>query len=443
MSSFLGGGGSGGSTPGPPGPNNRTIVTVDTIYFVDPNNGSDSNDGLTLPTAFKTIQHAINIVCDTLYFENVAITIDAQACTVGGTVTCIFAEFLTLKNYSGVASELSAFGTGGILILGDPAKSIIQPTQDLTLNASCVVLSATPSARWFADGFILDDTNATNSETMLGIFNGGSFIFHPGGLICSGNITNAFKVSIDAKLIVSASAHSAFVTCSGPNMGSFYTAGPFCDILEDGSWNFTANINFTNYFLALTYSNYAGSLQLTGVGVITVNGSVNVQSLSRVSTVTNLSNWPGGLTGVNNSIVTPDSMVNGAAGVVTDVPSLTTVLPSTNVVIYDQSIDQPSLAYNNPFDGTIVGMAMPTYNAAGVPNPVPHSVIDNATIGGGGSVTITLTGPAQFTSATSYTVTANDTTGVAAPVSVQNVSGASFTIFGVPGHTVNFVAVGT
>jgi hypothetical protein len=59
-----------------------------------------------------------------------------------------------------------------------------------------------------------------------------------------------------------------------------------------------------------------------------------------------------------------------------------------------------------------------------------------------GSVTITLTGNAQFTDATTYQVFVTDDTGTAAAVSVVKTNGSSFTIHGTGTDSVSWMAMG-
>lgn len=81
------------------------------------------------------------------------------------------------------------------------------------------------------------------------------------------------------------------------------------------------------------------------------------------------------------------------------------------------------------------------YNANGtVQTATPHIVQDTATLAAG-TVTVTLTGSAVFTSATSYTCTADDDTSIAATKVLQN-SGSSITIQGTGTDVVRFICVG-
>jgi len=83
---------------------------------------------------------------------------------------------------------------------------------------------------------------------------------------------------------------------------------------------------------------------------------------------------------------------------------------------------------------------MPNYTAAGATIGNGHGVQGTATMSGG-TVTITLTNGAVFTSASSYICLAVDTANNSA-VQVTQASGSSFTITGTGTHTVNYRCTG-
>lgn len=81
-----------------------------------------------------------------------------------------------------------------------------------------------------------------------------------------------------------------------------------------------------------------------------------------------------------------------------------------------------------------------TYSANGTQQTSAHIVQDTATLAAG-TVTVTLTGSAIFTNATSYTCIAEDETAIAATKCLQN-SGSSITITGTGTDMVRFILVG-
>jgi len=90
------------------------------------------------------------------------------------------------------------------------------------------------------------------------------------------------------------------------------------------------------------------------------------------------------------------------------------------------------------FGGNTV--AAPVYNAAGTLQNSAHIVQDTVTLSGG-TATVTLSGSAAFSSATSYTCTANDQTATN-PVKVTQNSGSSITFTGTGTDVIRYIAVG-
>jgi len=90
------------------------------------------------------------------------------------------------------------------------------------------------------------------------------------------------------------------------------------------------------------------------------------------------------------------------------------------------------------FGGNTV--AAPVYNAAGTLQNAAHVVQDTVTLVGG-TATVTLSGSAAFSSATSYSCVAIDETSAAA-VKVMQTSGTSITFTGTGTNVIRFIAVG-
>ena len=97
-----------------------------------------------------------------------------------------------------------------------------------------------------------------------------------------------------------------------------------------------------------------------------------------------------------------------------------------------QAADVPSLS------GTV-------YDASGTKLSSAHTVSQQATLGGGGSVTQTFSGSAAFSSATSYDCVARDITASGTTISVTYTSGTSITLSGgilSGGNSVHYACVG-
>jgi hypothetical protein len=86
-------------------------------------------------------------------------------------------------------------------------------------------------------------------------------------------------------------------------------------------------------------------------------------------------------------------------------------------------------------------LGLPVFIAAGTRVSSAHIVADRVTLSAGGTATVTLTGLAAFTSATSYQITAVDMTANHSLLVIQS-SGTSFTITGTGSNVVSFICVG-
>lgn len=91
---------------------------------------------------------------------------------------------------------------------------------------------------------------------------------------------------------------------------------------------------------------------------------------------------------------------------------------------------------------TVTGAgAMPLYGTTGTAVSAPHMVQGSVALASG-TATVTLSGSAVYTSSSSYTCTANDTTAAAA-VKVGQTSGTSITFTGTSTDTVQFMCAGS
>jgi hypothetical protein len=90
------------------------------------------------------------------------------------------------------------------------------------------------------------------------------------------------------------------------------------------------------------------------------------------------------------------------------------------------------------------GSGMPIYTSKGVPLR-GHIVTGRSSFGGYYHATVTFSGSAAFTNATSYVCTGNDISGATAPIGVQQNSGAGVTFFSAAGNgtnTFSYICVG-
>jgi hypothetical protein len=86
-------------------------------------------------------------------------------------------------------------------------------------------------------------------------------------------------------------------------------------------------------------------------------------------------------------------------------------------------------------------LGLHVFNGAGTRQAACHIVRDQVTLGGGGTLVITLAGLAAFTSAASYAVACADTTANHS-VRITQTSGTSFTITGTGGDVIDYIAIG-
>jgi len=84
---------------------------------------------------------------------------------------------------------------------------------------------------------------------------------------------------------------------------------------------------------------------------------------------------------------------------------------------------------------------LPVFDRAGVAKTPAHVVVDKCTLSVG-VCTVTLTGSAVFTSATSYTCLPTDQALAATLASASNVSGTSFTIYGTLTDVIQYSCTG-
>jgi hypothetical protein len=136
--------------------NKREVVTTDRTYYVNNSTGSDSNTGLTAPTAFATIAKAVDTICDTLYVKSGNIAV--QLATTGVN----YDEYVFLRpNFCSVSA-----GPGpSIYIRGDAASAanvVIKPTGVIptTYIMYGVVQAQGDGAQWGVHDVTVDPSSA-------------------------------------------------------------------------------------------------------------------------------------------------------------------------------------------------------------------------------------------------------------------------------------------
>lgn len=95
---------------------------------------------------------------------------------------------------------------------------------------------------------------------------------------------------------------------------------------------------------------------------------------------------------------------------------------------------------------TVTGTgAMPVYNPSGTARNAPHMVTGKVVADSSGTSSVSLTGPASFSSVDSYTCTGAMVTGISPPsaVGVEYVGSSSFNLYSAPSATISYICVGT
>jgi hypothetical protein len=112
-------------------------------YYIDSVLGSDTNDGLTITTAFKTLQH---------YIDSITLTNDTTIYLMSGTYTC----------NSAIITKIPA--NVSLIIIGKGIYTTLKPTTNLGSSSTAGIIGAVLSFR----KLILDMTNmgGTNVQYM-------------------------------------------------------------------------------------------------------------------------------------------------------------------------------------------------------------------------------------------------------------------------------------
>jgi hypothetical protein len=154
----------------------RTLLTQDTTYYVA-TTGNDNNNGLTIGTPFATIQHAIDVVSDTLDLQNYLVTIQVADGTYNESV-----KFKQLVN--GKAKLLGNITTPTNVVIVAPASPGFQ----------CIYNGAI-GCQWSIKGFKLDGTNLVNFGSVF--FGDAGSITDIGYLDFTANNSNVILINVE------------------------------------------------------------------------------------------------------------------------------------------------------------------------------------------------------------------------------------------------------
>ncbi len=194
--------------------------------------------------------------------------------------------------------------------------------------------------------------------------------------------------------------------------------GTTATITAGGGFGFTPQVGDEVVIAGVTPTGYNGTYSITAATGTTVSFLSSTTGSQTVA----------GTVALENPLVTAASCAS--TGICNFVLSPTAPTPTAG--------DNSTKVATTAFVQTEVG---PLYNLSGTAQNTPHQVIGTATLSGG-TVTVTLSGSAIFTSSGSYVCNANDTGGSALAASTQNQSGSSFKIFGTLTDVTTYICTG-
>lgn len=240
----------------------RQTLTADRTYYVR-KDGSDSNSGLinNAGGAFLTIQHAVDVVCQTLDVAGFIVTIQV--------VTGTYTEEIILSDVFGVQfppeSKLFAFTYGMRLVGDESTPSNVHITINNSVNWA-VVTVAGPQAFWNVSGFKLSNSGsfachitATNNS----LVNIGNMEFGDNGSSGQGRIINAlnnsFVICYADKITKSGTAGYVMFNANDASVIDF----------EPGEFEVLDAPNFTEAFIALYRSAFVWYNSTDPIGSLT------------------------------------------------------------------------------------------------------------------------------------------------------------------------------
>ena len=148
----------------------RETVTSARTYYVNNSTGSDANTGLTSGTAFATINKAIAVVCDEIYWINVDPTISVAKTGVN------YNEFVVMRPWQG-----SGTGQGAMAgIFGDATDHthatgvLVKPTGTAPSTFIAAVSAVGAGANWYWAHMSVDGSATTNAGCYAA--QGGAFL---------------------------------------------------------------------------------------------------------------------------------------------------------------------------------------------------------------------------------------------------------------------------
>jgi len=223
----------------------RELLAADRTYYVDPTNGSDSNDGLSSGAgAFATPQHALDVVLGTLDLGGYDVDIQLADDTYTGGIVMASAQvgagLISIKGNASTPANVDWHVTNNniVYLSGAAARLHVQDVKlRTTTGGSCLVT--------FAPGALLTFSNlefgacAANHISATGL----STIQCTGNYTISGN-ANVHALSTNARLLVT----GVTVTLTGtPAFSSAYAYAQSLGYCQLNGCTFTGSATGTRY----------------------------------------------------------------------------------------------------------------------------------------------------------------------------------------------------
>ncbi len=230
MSSIASGSGGGSSGSG----RNSTTLLANRTYYVS-TMGNDSHDGLTIPKAFLTIQHAINIVQNDLFLNGFQVNIQIEDGTYNEYLLCNFYPSTFPTGTFDADSPIHIMGNAA-----DSTKVILKPTIPFPgIVSEFGVINVTQSP-WFFRDFTIDATGCPGPDCDCAFtLNGGRSFF--ANMIFAG--AKGLGTIIDAGSTAVVELTTPIIVNGGTGYLGFLFAIENCTISTIGSGPFTFAID--------------------------------------------------------------------------------------------------------------------------------------------------------------------------------------------------------
>ncbi|MBR8293195.1 hypothetical protein KDW63_03260 [Burkholderia cenocepacia] len=309
----------------------------------------------------------------------------------------------------------------------------------ITLDPYNMIQTGSTMGLWLSSGRPDVTTSATNSSAAIGIINNNTayekgIVFQNTSLDTSSGEGGAIVLGQKHAIqwFGAAGKEVASIRSDATTESMKMVFGDGYTYFQDGLGNNKATINTSGNLALVGSASFGNGLAVSGAGTFSYNVSGTFPAFgSTIGGAGGLGlawNGQGGGQGETDFINFTAGAPGGfswfqanASGTVTTTP----VMKLTG-------------AGNLSTTGT---GTLPVYSVSGTAVNAPHKVVGTIALASGTAI-VTFSGNAVFTSSSSYWCSANDTSGTAAAVNVQNQSGTSVKFIGTGTDTVSFLCTG-